>query len=81
MKYYRSERFDRSFKKLSFRIKKVFYKQLNFLLKDLKHPSLRAKKYDEATGVWQARVTQNVRFYFVIDKDSYFLVDIKKHKD
>jgi mRNA-degrading endonuclease RelE of RelBE toxin-antitoxin system len=27
------------------RVRKAFYKQAGFLLKDLQHPSLRAKKY------------------------------------
>ena len=37
-------------------IRKAFFKQIKFLEKDLHHPSLRAKKYDEAKGRWQARV-------------------------
>ena len=30
------------------------------------HPSLHAKKYDESTGLWQARANQSWRFYFTI---------------
>jgi len=37
-------------------VRKAFFKQIKFLEKDLHHPSLRAKKYDEAKGRWQARV-------------------------
>lgn len=40
---------------------------------------LRAKKYDEANDVWQARVTRDWRFYFTIIRDEYHLVDIKPH--
>jgi len=50
-------------------------------LADIRHPSLRAKKYDEERGIWQARVTDNVRFYFAIEGDMYLLLDIEKHKD
>ncbi len=39
-------------------VQKALDKQLRFLLEDLRHPSLRAKKYDEATDIWQARVTR-----------------------
>jgi len=39
-------------------VRKAFRKQLHFLAENLHHPSLRAKKYDEAHDVWQARVTQ-----------------------
>ena len=42
-----------------------------FLLRDLHHPSLRAKKYDEARDLWQARVTKGWRFYFKIVGDVY----------
>ena len=47
----------------------------------MRHPSLRAKKYDEGTDIWQARVTKNVRFYFRIIGDTYELLSIRKHKD
>ena len=37
-------------------VRKAFRKQLAFLENDLRHPSLRAKKYDVAKNRWQARV-------------------------
>ena len=43
--------------------------------------SLRAKKYDETKGIWQARVTDNVRLYFLIVGTTYLLLDIERHKD
>lgn len=55
-------------------------KALRFLLDDLRHPSLRAKKYDETRGIWQARIDLKYRFYFLIEKDTYILLKIKKHK-
>ena len=81
MNYRLSERFERNFKKFSREVRKAFYKQVKYLLKNLQHSSLHAKKYDETLGLWQARVTRNVRFYFLIDGETYFLVDIEKHKD
>lgn len=50
-------------------VRKAFYKQLAFLERDLRHPSLRAKKYDESAGIWQARVNKDCRFYFTIEGD------------
>jgi len=76
-----SKHFDRSFEKFPSRIQKTFDKQVRFLLTDIRHPSLRAKKYDETHGIWQARVTNNVRFYFRIENDVYYLIDIEKHTD
>jgi mRNA-degrading endonuclease RelE of RelBE toxin-antitoxin system len=33
-------------------VRKAFRKQLRFLAANLHHPSLRAKKYDEARDLW-----------------------------
>ena len=41
-------------------------KQLSLLLADLRHRSLRAKKYDERRDMWQARVNRDDRLYFTI---------------
>lgn len=62
-------------------IREAFYKQVHFLRQDIRHPSLRAKKYGGAENVWQARVNRNVRFYFLIKGDTYILLNIKKHRD
>ena len=60
-------------------VEQSFYKQLQFLGADLRHPSLRAKKYDETRNIWQARVTRDWRFYFRIENDTYHLLDIIRH--
>ena len=60
-------------------VQRKFSKQVNFLLEDLRHPSLRAKKYDEGEDTWQARVDDDFRFYFLIERDTYVLLDIRKH--
>ena len=60
-------------------VKKKFSKQAGFLLIDIRHPSLRAKKYDEKRYIWQARVDRNYRFYFLIKGDTYILIEIKLH--
>jgi mRNA interferase RelE/StbE len=52
---------------------------VTFLLEDLHHPSLRAKKYDEKTGLWQARVNDDWRSYFKIAGDVYRLEELRKH--
>jgi hypothetical protein len=69
--------FDRAYAQAPAAIKRAFLKQLDFLLADLRHPSLRAKKYDETR--WQARVTRDWRFYFRIEGDTYLLLDIMPH--
>lgn len=79
MNYVLSERFSSRLVALPAVVKKKFEKQLRFLLQDIRHPSLRAKKHEEKKGIWQARVDDNYRFYFQIRGDTYFIVDILKH--
>mgnify|MGYP001606788493 CR=1 FL=1 len=74
-----SATFRRGFKSLPDKIKKKFEKQIHFLTRNLRHPSLKAKKYEKIRSIWQARVDDNYRFYFLISNDTYILLDIKKH--
>lgn len=80
MNAHSTRRFDRSLRKFTGQIRKKFTKQLNILLEDIEHPSLRAKKYDKRCGVWQARIDRSHRFYFLIRNEAYILLDITRHK-
>ena len=60
-------------------VQKAFDKQVKLLVENLRHPSLRAKKYDQSHDVWQARVTRDWRFYFMIEGDTYIIRDIIPH--
>jgi hypothetical protein len=60
-------------------VREALYKQVRFLEQNLRHPSLRAKKYDESLDLWQARVNVDRRFYFFIRDDIYYIVDIIPH--
>ena len=71
--------FKKALKKFSLSVRNKFEKQIAYLVKDIRHPSLHAKKYDESLDLWQARIDKNVRFYFIIENDVYVLVDIKYH--
>lgn len=79
MIYSFTPRFQRSYQVFDQSVQKKFDKQLEFLLKNLTHPSLHAKKFDEARGIWQARVDRSIRFYFLIENHAYILLDITKH--
>ena len=57
-----SERFVRSYTSAPPAIQRAFDRKLDLLLGSLRHPSLRAKKYDEARDIWQARVNEGWRF-------------------
>ena len=60
-------------------VQKAFIKQLTFLIRNLTHPSLHAKKYDAASDLWQARINDDWRFYFKIVGDEYRIFKLIPH--
>lgn len=58
---------------------RAFAKQLRFLVDNIQHPSLHAKKYDESRDLWQARVNRVWRFYFTITDDAYQIEKVIPH--
>jgi hypothetical protein len=42
-------------------------------------PIAAGKKFDEARDIWQGRVNAGWRFYFSIEGDAYYLLDIIPH--
>ena len=79
MKVRQAEKFVDALAEAPASIQKAFYKQLHFLVSNLRHPSLHAKKYREGGDLWQARVTQDWRFYFTIESNEYHLHTIVRH--
>lgn len=65
MKAAYSERAAKSLYSLPMGVRKAVFKQVRFLEQDLRHPSLRAKKYEESQDLWQARVNRDWRFYLL----------------
>jgi len=74
-----TERFRRSYDDAPPQIQRAIERRLTLLAENLRHPSLRAKKYDEARGIWQARVNRDWRFYFLIEADCFYLIDVIPH--
>jgi hypothetical protein len=79
MHFEHTPRFNRSFAAAPTAIQQAFLSKAGLLLRDLRHPSLHAKKYDEARDIWQARITRAWRFYFTIEADTYVLLDMAEH--
>ena len=79
MKVVLSDRAIESLKDAPRNVRRAFDKQLRFLAGNLQHPSLHAKKYDEANDRWQARVNDDWRFYFKIERDIYRIIDLIPH--
>jgi mRNA-degrading endonuclease RelE of RelBE toxin-antitoxin system len=65
--------------KLPQSIQKKANKQFLLLLKDLRHPSIHAKKYNESLDIWQGRIDQSYRFYFRIINDSFIIYSLQQH--
>jgi len=76
---YASQRVAAALKDAPPNVRKAFFKQIAFLSGNLHHPSLHAKKYDEANDVWQARRNRDWRFYFIIVDDTYVVLDVIPH--
>ena len=74
-----TEPFVESFLEAPPDIQKTFGKQLAHLLRDARHPSLRAKKLGDRADRWDARVNDAWRFYYYREADTYYLVDITPH--
>lgn len=79
MKWQHSDRSKADYENLQPNIRKAFDKQARFLSANQLHPSLHAKKYDEAQDIWQARVNKDWRFFFKIDDDTYIITRIVPH--
>jgi mRNA interferase RelE/StbE len=79
MRLFYTERFRQSYADAPADVQRRCDKQLGLLVQDLRHPSLRAKKYDEARNIWQARVNRSWRLYFIIERDLYYLLDLMPH--
>ena len=74
-----TKRFLESYASAPPNVQRAVDRRVALLLENLRHPSLRAKKYDETRDIWQARVDSGWRFYFRIEGDTYILETIRPH--
>lgn len=76
-----TDKFKRNYKRLPKQIKKKFQKQLNFLVTDVRHPSLRVKKMKGRENVWEARVDRSHRFTLQKENSDIILRTIGPHDE
>ncbi len=79
MRHITTEDFNNQYESLPIAIQKKYKKQLGYLLKNFRHPSLQTKKYGGSDDIFQARVDQSYRFYFRIINDCYVIFKIIQH--
>ena len=69
----------RDYKHLSSELQTLIDKQMSLLRQNIRHPSIRAKKYDEGNDIWQGRINRDYRFYFYISGDTCYIITIIPH--
>lgn len=67
------------YEKLSVEIQNTVNKQISHLLRDIKYPSLRAKKYRGVEDIWQIRINNKYRLYFKLENNTYIILTVIKH--
>jgi len=79
MKLQWTKPFAKNYQKLPQHIQRLTNQKLGFLLENLNHPSLRAKKCKGKKDLWEASITMNYRLTFHIEGDTYVLRNIGTH--
>ena len=79
MKFLFTKRALNDYNALSEKLQVFVDKQLETLIRDIRYPSLMAKKYDEKRDIWQIRISRGHRLYFRIEGDTYVILTITKH--
>ena len=79
MKLARTARLARDFRSLPTDIQRRAAKQLQLLLNNPRHPSLRIKKMEGAQDIWEGRISKGYRFTFLVRHDTYILRRIGTH--
>lgn len=85
MEVVRTEPFDWDFQRLPELIKRRTESALRLLMSNPHHPSLRVKKVrgeiiKEYGNIFEARITRDYRFFFLIETDAYILLRCGRHE-
>jgi plasmid maintenance system killer protein len=79
MKLVYTEKAVKDYVTLTTKLQALTDKQLDSLIKDLRYPSLHAKKYNQKEDIWQIIINKSYRLYFQIVDDAYVILTITKH--
>jgi mRNA-degrading endonuclease RelE of RelBE toxin-antitoxin system len=80
MKVRLSDKAVKQYQALSKALQKKADKQFDYLVADLRHPSLDIKKYKGTDDLWQGRIDKGYRFYFYIIAPNYIVISIINHE-
>jgi len=81
LKISRTNRFKKSWEKLTEEEKELSRKALRNLVADIRYPALRVKKIKGVERLWEARVSRSMRMTFQIQGDVIILRNIGRHDE
>lgn len=76
-----SKKFAKQYSKLPLTTRNKCDRQIQYLLKDLRYPSIRAKKKQSEEDIWEGRVDRFCRFTFTISEDVITLRAVGPHDE
>ena len=76
---FRTERFKKDLKHLSGEVQERVGKTLEVLVDRSKHPSLRMKKMESASDIWEVRVSDNYRITLQFVQEGVLLRRVGTH--
>jgi len=79
MKLIRTDHFTRDYKKLPARIQEQTDNKLRYLVRDIRHPSLRVKRVRRYRDIFEGSITTHYRFLFKITSGGYILLRAGRH--
>ena len=79
MKFIRTSRFKRAYRKLSPQYRELVKKALTPLQSDRNYPGLRVKRVQGTSRIWETRAGRDIRITFEIEADSNLLRNVGHH--
>ncbi|MCL6479197.1 MAG: hypothetical protein K6T65_12440 [Peptococcaceae bacterium] len=79
MRFERTERFKRMYKKLDVQQREIVKKALKLMAADMLHPSLRIKRVQGTKSIWEASALMYLRITFAWQGDLIILRNCGEH--
>ena len=81
MRFVVTKRFKAAYLSLPEELQRKTDKALGFLVDNPRHPSLRLKKVQGATGIWEARIDRGCRMTLEVHSDCFLLRNVGRHDE
>lgn len=74
-----SQKAEKDYKKLPFKLQVKADRQFSYLLTNYHHPSLRTRKMSGTGDIFEGRIDYRYRFTFIVEKQKVILLSIGPH--